>query len=106
MKKLLFVFLILVTLAIDDVSGQNTFPASGNVGLGIASPTYPLHVRNAAASNRARFHFGVGVIDLATYSTGNFAYSNSSGMFVSHQDALVMAGGSKDIRFVTYIGQF
>jgi len=102
MRKIYAAFLILAGLAIDNANAQNTFPATGNVGIGISPAAYPLHVRNTDATNRARFHFGVGIIDLVTYSTGTFAYSNSSGLFVNQQDALVMAGSNKDIRFVTH----
>jgi hypothetical protein len=102
MRKFYFTLLLLVGLLIDNAKAQNTFPPTGNVGIGISPAGYPFHVRNTNASNRARFQFGAGIIDLVTYSTGTFAYSNSSGLFVNQQDALVMAGSNKDIRFVTH----
>lgn len=44
MKKL--IFLGLIAFGVLNVSAQNTFPATGNVGIGTLTPTQKLHVNN------------------------------------------------------------
>lgn len=80
MGKIDFIFLLLMGMLIDSAYGQNTFPPTGNVGIGVSPSIYPLHVKSTAETSRTKFEFGTAMIDLVTYSTGNFAYSNSSGM--------------------------
>lgn len=106
MKKTYLASALLALLVTAGVQAQNTFPAKGHVGIGTTSPTYPFHVNSTSTGTRARFQFGPALIDLVNYSQGTLPYSNSSGMFVSNQDGLLMVGNNKDLRFVTYTSQY
>ena len=54
MKKHLLLLATLGLIATTTTYAQNTFPASGNVGIGTTSPSYPLHV---SSSNEYSFGY-------------------------------------------------
>jgi hypothetical protein len=107
MKKYFSSLLIFATLLSDNVVAQNTFPSSGNVGIGTTSPTANLEISNngnaslrvGITSNRANSHTqlinSLAVIgDDSTTTTSNAAvawnYYNSgtspswSGTLIQH----------------------
>lgn len=104
-KKLLFLSLIIALGSNFGWAQTNTFPASGNVGIGTVSPSNRLHV-SGSIGERSRFQFGTKTIDLVDYGTGSLAYSNSSGIFVSNADGLIMTGANRALRFVTNDGSY
>ncbi|MEB2774648.1 hypothetical protein SYJ56_04980 [Algoriphagus sp. D3-2-R+10] len=100
--------LLAIVLFLGSISlfGQtNTFPASGNVGIGTLSPVLPLHVKTTGA-NRVRFEFGGKTIDLVSYGTTSEPYGSAAGVFMSGQDGLIMTGAGNNLRFITNNGGY
>ncbi|MFH6985805.1 hypothetical protein [Marinoscillum luteum] len=99
MKKIRITILLLVSCSVA-WSQTNTFPSSGNVGIGTTSPNYHLH---AVGSDRARFEQTEGVIDIVAYGSSGNDFDNTAGLFASNRSALLMTGlsGSGDIKFIT-----
>jgi hypothetical protein len=61
MKKLLYsLFSFLVTVGA--ANAQNTFPATGNVGIGTASPNSKLHIADGAGGEQLRISRGNGTV--------------------------------------------
>ncbi|WP_057937330.1 hypothetical protein [Algoriphagus resistens] len=98
---------IVIFLGSISLFGQtNTFPASGNVGIGTLSPALPLHVKTSTSANRARFEFGGKTVDIASYGTTTEPYGNAGGIFMSGQDGFIMTGAGNNLRFITNSGGY
>jgi len=104
-RKVLFVCLLFSAASLTGWAQTNVFPATGNVGIGTVSPSFRLHV-SGGVGERTRLQFGTKSIDLVDYGTGSLGYSNSSGIYVTNSDALIMASSNRAIRFVTNNGSF
>lgn len=103
--KVIFVILFLLAYGLSSKAQTNTFPTSGNVGIGTISPSYPLYLLGAIGE-RAKFQFGSSIIDLVNYPVSSAPYSNSSGLYIYGSDGLLMTGINRNLRFITNDGSF
>lgn len=104
-KFKLIALLLVIQVAADSHAQTNTFPSTGNVGIGTLSPTYPFHLW-APELNGARFQFSDKIIDLVNYGAGSHAYSNSQGIFMTGQEGLIMTNKNNNLRAITNNGAY
>ncbi len=84
---------IVVLLSSTQLQAQsNTFPSSGNVGIGTSSPSYPLEI--TGVTNTLSIWKGNGHAPLRFYSSGDGTHNNASIDISSYG-----WGGSEDLRF-------
>lgn len=119
--KLLSSFLFLLFFCGSAVFAQtNTFPPSGNVGIGTTSPAHPLHINAGANARTAFFSNANGNIEFGPmnsqgahiYTDRNLFFFNkplhiisNPGRVSSYLDyPLVFRAGPTDIMFITHIG--
>ncbi|MEJ0055096.1 MAG: hypothetical protein WDN75_05235 [Bacteroidota bacterium] len=102
MKELLLIVLLLVPVGLE---AQNTFPSSGNVGIGTSSPTDQLEVVNGY--RRVTFNSVIsgvsagGILSLSRPDDGARVL-NIGGAAAPGDDQVIFAsGGSTELRFVS-----
>ncbi|WP_192350283.1 hypothetical protein [Algoriphagus sp. Y33] len=106
MTKTPLLTIAFIVLSFSLFGQTNTFPTSGNAGIGTLSPAYPLHVKTSTSANRARFEFGGKTVDIASYGATSEPYGNAGGIFMSGQDGFIMTGSGNNLRFITNSGGY
>lgn len=100
-SRLSIITLVVLGVCAVPATAQNTFPASGNVGVGFAGPAYPVHVRGTmAVSGGALTTPGEGNFNVV-FASGNafIGQSSTTGAVVIGQGA-----GGGNILFAAWNG--
>jgi hypothetical protein len=74
LMKLFAVVIVALTLIATPAMSQNTFPSSGNVGVGTATPLAPLHVFTGTVNENLWVRNSSGVLNLASANTAGSAF--------------------------------
>ena len=120
MRNIIFSLAILASVCIGASGQTNTFPSTGNVGIGTVSPAHPLHINAGASTTTAVFSNANGNISFGPQnSTGAHIYTDR-GLFYFNKPIhltsnparissystypLVFRTGSTDIMYITNAG--
>jgi hypothetical protein len=91
MKKLVFIICIVLFSQVG-FSQSNTFPSSGNTGIGTTSPDFRLHIKDGNGGEQLKFQRGIGVATITQDNNLNQLYIDaSSGLVLNY------AGGNVGI---------
>ena len=80
---MLAVIAVVTVILSVSVNAQNTFPSSGNVGVGTTTPDYKLHIKDGTGGAQLKFQRGIG---LATIDQD----FNVSDLYISAPDGLLL----------------
>ncbi len=90
------VFLFGISFA--SFSQSNTFPSSGNVGIGTTGPQFPLHI-NSGSATTARFQNTNGYIDFGPLNNSAAHIYTDRPYFAFNQDLMLVGNPSKIIAY-------
>jgi len=98
MKRILFFSALLLMLVIQvSYAGDNTFPPSGNVGIGTTSPTSLLHVKHPSGNLVTRFEGNTNYYSSKLYISS--AYSGDGGIMYDAGTNLMSLFSYGDMKF-------
>src|SRR6478735_4419551 len=86
MKLKSFLILVFVLLIQAGIAQTNTFPGSGNVGIGRTDPSAPLHIQSPNGDSKPG---GISapttpILKFGRYGTFNYAYDESAEFRIGH----------------------